>query len=497
MISKDSSPKKQKLFSDFELHEGWIETCRNEKRSLIRSIKNSIDYGFAKDKKRAQQILNIELDNQSDSENDHKQSELEKSNQNIYQSEKFKQKLPQNASAKKSEMSFFDQVMSMRSDHYLALEEKRMGFTKKRLFNKSDTRCLQSKINLKFPIKTMLKEKSKEKLQIKEGVIEEFEKKYSAMCNQQYQIKKNRDVSPSSPFDKDNIPPLQYLQMDYKIPNSPNKQKPQDIDISKVPLAGRLSELGEKILSLGSKKAQYLTTFQMGQGQPKQEELKIKTNNQVYGNPFNAQQEGKQKQEQQRLKFPKIGSFSQLKDSDELNKAYEKLFNGNLDASTLKQFMSSQIVSPVNRSRPLNEVKLSQIEEQSQISRFNDKLLNGLKEKREAKKLRRSLDRSSQKISLSQTQNQFIQQPQSTRHMNQSMFSGIKFNDKNDGANAGNGTGYNSQQNSAAKERGETELMKKMRLEGILKNIVKSKPSMGAKQEGMSYTNRLRSLVNE
>ena len=72
----------------------------------------------------------------------------------------------------------------MRSDHYLALEEKRMGYTKKRQYNKSDTRCLQSKINLKFPIKDMLKDDAKEKLQIKEGVIEEFEKKYSAMCNQ-------------------------------------------------------------------------------------------------------------------------------------------------------------------------------------------------------------------------------------------------------------------------------------------------------------------------
>lgn len=42
---------------------------------------------------------------------------------------------------------------------------------------------MQSKINLKFPIKDMLKEKSKPKIQIKEGVIEEFERHYKEMCN--------------------------------------------------------------------------------------------------------------------------------------------------------------------------------------------------------------------------------------------------------------------------------------------------------------------------
>lgn len=36
MINREVNNKKQKLFSDFELHEGWIETCRNEKRSLIK-----------------------------------------------------------------------------------------------------------------------------------------------------------------------------------------------------------------------------------------------------------------------------------------------------------------------------------------------------------------------------------------------------------------------------------------------------------------------------
>lgn len=31
-----SEPKKQKLFTDYELHEGWIEICKNEKKNLIK-----------------------------------------------------------------------------------------------------------------------------------------------------------------------------------------------------------------------------------------------------------------------------------------------------------------------------------------------------------------------------------------------------------------------------------------------------------------------------
>lgn len=49
---------------------------------------------------------------------------------------------------------------------------------RKKRFDKQDTRCLQSKINLKFPIKDMLKDKAKAPIQVKEGVIEEFEKRY-------------------------------------------------------------------------------------------------------------------------------------------------------------------------------------------------------------------------------------------------------------------------------------------------------------------------------
>lgn len=50
------------------------------------------------------------------------------------------------------------------------------------------------------------------------------------------------------------------------MPKNPTKLDPKDIDISKVPQAGRLSEVGQKILSLGGKKAHYITTMDWGVG---------------------------------------------------------------------------------------------------------------------------------------------------------------------------------------------------------------------------------------
>lgn len=68
-------------------------------------------------------------------------------------------------------MSYADHIMSLRSDFYLVLEEKKMGLSKKKLFTKNEARCLQSKINLKFPMQDMLQERAKEKIIIKEGVV--------------------------------------------------------------------------------------------------------------------------------------------------------------------------------------------------------------------------------------------------------------------------------------------------------------------------------------
>ena len=72
--------------------------------------------------------------------------------------------------------------------------------------------------------------------------------------------KKHKNVSPDSPFDKKNVPPQQYLVDDYKLLEKPNKLNLKDFDMTNIKLAGRLSEVGQKILTLGGKKALYITT---------------------------------------------------------------------------------------------------------------------------------------------------------------------------------------------------------------------------------------------
>ena len=69
---------------------------------------------------------------------------------------------------------------------------------------------------------------------------------------------KNRNVSYDSPFDPKNVPPNQYIQPE-KILEKPCKLDLTGIDSSKVPLAGRLGQLGKEILKAGSK-AKHLTT---------------------------------------------------------------------------------------------------------------------------------------------------------------------------------------------------------------------------------------------
>lgn len=77
-------------------------------------------------------------------------------------------------------------MINLKSERFTVIDEQKQGFTKKRHFDKKEVRCLQSKINLKFPIKDMLHEKPKEQIRLKEGHLEEFEKIYQAMCNPIY-----------------------------------------------------------------------------------------------------------------------------------------------------------------------------------------------------------------------------------------------------------------------------------------------------------------------
>ena len=65
--------------------------------------------------------------------------------------------------------------------------------------------------------------------------------------------KKHRNVSPDNPFDPVNKPPAQYI-ISEKVAENPGKLNFKSFDISKVPLAGKLGMLGQKIMSGNSRK---------------------------------------------------------------------------------------------------------------------------------------------------------------------------------------------------------------------------------------------------
>jgi hypothetical protein len=55
------------------------------------------------------------------------------------------------------------------------------------------------------------------------------------------------------------------LEFDYKLSDKPTKVNPSSIDISKIKATGKLSEVGKKILIVGTKKAHYITTMNWGE----------------------------------------------------------------------------------------------------------------------------------------------------------------------------------------------------------------------------------------
>lgn len=73
--------------------------------------------------------------------------------------------------------------------------------------------------------------------------------------------RKNRGASPDSPFYEGNKPPKEYLEFNYKLTDKPTKFNPASIDMSKVKATGKLSEVGKRVLEVGTKKAHYITTM--------------------------------------------------------------------------------------------------------------------------------------------------------------------------------------------------------------------------------------------
>ena len=88
---------------------------------------------------------------------------------------------------------------------------------------------------------------------IKQSIIDDFERAYAVNCDQDKQRNKNRNVSLDSFFHPVNKPPKEYYVADHIL------EKPGRIDLKEVkatapkqPLAGRLTEIGEQILLIGS-----------------------------------------------------------------------------------------------------------------------------------------------------------------------------------------------------------------------------------------------------
>lgn len=74
---------------------------------------------------------------------------------------------------------------------------------------------------------------------------------------------KHRNVSVDSPFDPRNKPPDQYIKPE-QILEKPCKLDLNSIDVSQVPLAGKLGILGQKILE-DFKKARQLCEYDWDQ----------------------------------------------------------------------------------------------------------------------------------------------------------------------------------------------------------------------------------------
>lgn len=94
---------------------------------------------------------------------------------------------------------------------------------------------------------------------MEQGVIDDFNKKYAENCDQQLMRVKHRNVSKESPFDPKNKPPDQYIRPENVI-EKPCKIDLSKIDASKIPLAGKLGKLGQKILD-DFKNARQLTDY--------------------------------------------------------------------------------------------------------------------------------------------------------------------------------------------------------------------------------------------
>ena len=141
-----------------------------------------------------------------------------------------------------------------------------LPFAGKKRFN-PNFRPLRSKINLQ---QTQFSNQSDQrgahkktnKVTVKQSVLDEFDKVYAFNCDQQLVRTKNRNVSKDSMFDPANKAPAQHL-IPQNILDKPGRIDLTQLDASKIPLAGRMGELGKLILD--RKMGKWISTGPMGE----------------------------------------------------------------------------------------------------------------------------------------------------------------------------------------------------------------------------------------
>lgn len=103
------------------------------------------------------------------------------------------------------------------------------------------------------------KRKQNKKVTVKQEFIEDFDRMYLENCDNKKMNTKQRGISVDNSFHKSNNPPIEHLIPD-KILEKPGKIGNLTQLRDSRPLAGRFSEIGEKIFSVGNKKASLITT---------------------------------------------------------------------------------------------------------------------------------------------------------------------------------------------------------------------------------------------
>ena len=119
----------------------------------------------------------------------------------------------------------------------------------KKAFN-NDVRCLQSKIDLSNYTEKLPKRQKNKKVSIKQSVIDDFDKMYLDNCDNKAMNTKQRGVSVDNSFHISNKTPKDHLVPD-KILEKPGRLTNLAQLKDSKPLAGRFSEIGEKIFEVG------------------------------------------------------------------------------------------------------------------------------------------------------------------------------------------------------------------------------------------------------